>query len=199
MLNQVREVIRLDEATGQFVSIPEVPRYAWLEAIVNAITHRSYSLHGDHIRVVLFDDRVEVSSPGRLPGPVRIDNIRQTRFSRNPRISRVLADLGLVQELNEGMSRMFDEMTLAGLPEPLLRQSEAGFRLSLFNSSEAERVQISTLYEQASPGLRLVLDALFTDGRVSTSQAARLAGVSLPTARRYLQGLESTGFLVRVA
>ncbi|MBA3530085.1 MAG: putative DNA binding domain-containing protein [Propionibacteriaceae bacterium] len=83
MFNQLREVTRLDEDTGQFVTIAELPRFAWLEAIVNAVTHRSYSLQGDHVRVSLFDDRMEVASPGRLPGPVRIDNIRQTRFSRN--------------------------------------------------------------------------------------------------------------------
>ena len=75
---------------GRFTRSTIIPEFAWLEAIVNAVTHRSYSIGGDHIRVEIFDDRIEIGSPGRLPGLVRIDNLRSTRFARNPRIARAL-------------------------------------------------------------------------------------------------------------
>lgn len=199
MLNQLRHVTRLDETSGLFTTVPELPRFAWLESIVNAVTHRSYSLQGDHIRVRMFDDRVEVESPGRLPGPVRIDNIRRTRFSRNPRLSRTLADLKLVQELNEGMNRMFEEMTLSGLPEPLLTQTDAGFRVSLFNANEdVERIPeaiIASVPNRFVPALAL----LFQEGRITTGKAAEVAGVSAPTARRYLRLLDDAGWIERRA
>jgi len=199
MSNQLRQVTRLDEQTGQFVTIGELPRFAWLEAIVNAVTHRSYSLQGDHIRVSLFDDRMEVASPGRLPGPVRVDNIRQTRFSRNPKISRVLSDLRLVLELNEGRNRMFIEMEQAGLSEPILEQTDAGFKVILYNSSESERVQVRSIIDLVPPGFAPALDRLFGEGRVTTGQAAELTGFSLPSVRRHLRALETAGLLERVA
>lgn len=199
MSNQLKEVTRLDDQTGRFVTLPEVPRFAWLEAIVNAITHRSYSLQGDYVRVVLFDDRIEVDSPGRLPGPVRIDNIRNTRFSRNPRISRALSDLKLVQELNEGMNRMFDEMLQIGLPEPVLQQTEAGFKVTLFNSSDLERQRVLEIINAMPEAFAPALDLLFAQGQLTTSEAASLTGLTLPTVRRYLRLLQAEEKLERVA
>lgn len=52
---------------GRFEEIPLVPEHAWLEGIVNAVVHRSYSLAGDHVRVDVLDDRIEITSPGRFP------------------------------------------------------------------------------------------------------------------------------------
>ena len=199
MLNQLHQVTRLDEQTGRFITVPELPRFAWLEAIVNAVTHRSYSLQGDHIRVKMFDDRIEVESPGRLPGSVRIDNIRYTRFSRNPHISRALADLRLVQELNEGMNRMFEEMASAGLPEPRLQQTDAGFKVTPFNSGEAEQHQIRAIIGAVPPNFAPALDLLFAEGRITTGQVVALTDISSPTARRYLRSLADAGLIERVS
>ena len=80
--------------SGRFEATPIVPHDAWLEGLVNAIIHRSYSMAGDHIRVEIFPNRIEIESPGRFPGlpsPSRPSQI--TRFARNPRIARVCADL----------------------------------------------------------------------------------------------------------
>ena len=200
MLNQLRSLTRLDEQTGRFVTILEVPRFAWLEAIVNAVTHRSYSHQGDHVRVSIFDDRVTVESPGRLPGPVRIDNIRETRFSRNPRIARALGDLGIVKELNEGMRRIYEELLRAGLPEPRLEQSESGFRITLFNRSEDEHAFVERLRAVIPDSEFLpVLDRLLANGRLTTTEAVSLTSLSAPSVRRRLQILADEGLIERVA
>ena len=52
---QLREFQYLDE-NGVFKVIPEYPEFAWFEGIVNSLTHRNYSIMGDHIRVSLYDD-----------------------------------------------------------------------------------------------------------------------------------------------
>ncbi len=199
LTNQLREISKLDDKTGRFTTQLELPRFAWLEAIVNAAAHRSYSAQGDHIRVSLFDDRLEVESPGRLPGPVRIDNIRKTRFSRNPRISRALSDLGIVKELNEGVNRMFEEMELAGLPEPLLQQTESGFKVTLFNRSEKERGWTASMLNSIPEWFHPVTDRLVRDGQITTGQVASTGGVSQPTARRALIRLVDAGLLTHVA
>ena len=98
---------------------------------MNAVVHRSYSLGGDHVRVELFEDRLTVESPGRLPGLVRLENIRSTRFARNPRIASAMNDLGYGRELGEGVDRMFQEMELAGLPDPVFTQGPASVLVTL--------------------------------------------------------------------
>lgn len=188
----------LDGNTGRFKTEPMLPQFAWFEAIVNAVTHRSYSLHGDHIRIKWFDDRMEVESPGSLPGPVRIDNIRHTRFSRNPRIARVLADHGFVRELNEGMNRMFQEMEFAGLPSPFLELGNGVFRVALQTAVDLREWEKLVL-EQVPSSMFEVLQSLISGGSVTSTQASLLTGLSLPTTRRHLQQLERAGLLQRVS
>ena len=91
---------------GKFQTVPEYPEFAWFEGLVNAVTHRDYSFRGDYIRISMFDDRMEIISPGALPNIVTLDNMRTTRYSRNPRIARTLVEFGWVRELNEGVQRI---------------------------------------------------------------------------------------------
>lgn len=62
--------------------------------------------------------RMLIQSPGKLPGAVTLDNIRNHRFSRNPTIARVFSAFDWVRELNEGVDKIFQEMDEAGLPAP---------------------------------------------------------------------------------
>ena len=118
--------------SGRFEATPIVPRAAWLEGLVNAIIHRSYSMAGDHVRIEIFTDRIEIESPGRFPGlPSPARPSQMTRFARNPRIARVCADLRIGEELGEGIKRIFDEMRFAGLAEPVYKQTNASVRLIL--------------------------------------------------------------------
>ena len=57
-----------------------------------------------------YDDRLEISSPGKLPNIVDLNNMKYTRYSRNPIIARILFELGWVKELNEGVKRIYEEM-----------------------------------------------------------------------------------------
>ena len=117
---------------GKFGWFEVIPEEVWLEAIVNAVIHRSYSNSGDHIRVSVFSDRVEVSSPGRFPGitaPDDLTNVR--RFARNPRLARVMAELSYGQEFGEGLRRMVEVMEAAGRPRPTVVQDPGGVVLTL--------------------------------------------------------------------
>lgn len=72
---------------GQFVTLPEYPEFAWFEGMINAIVHRRYDNQGDHIRIKMFDDRLEIHSPGALPASVTLENIKEERYSRNPKLA----------------------------------------------------------------------------------------------------------------
>ncbi len=178
---------------GRFSRESHIPQPAWLEAIVNAVIHRSYAMGGDHTRVEVFDDRIEVESPGRLPGLVRVDTIRTTRFARNPRIARAMADLGFGRELGEGVDRMYAEMERAGLPEPVFVQTAASLRVTLLDDPAGARMLAAL-----PPGSERFVEHLIRTGRVTTSEAVSLLGVSRPTAIAYLRRLEAGGFIEAV-
>lgn len=103
---------------ARFVTEPEYPEFAWKELIVNAVAHRDYSIRGTDIQIKMFDDRLTVESPGTLPGIVRLNNMRQVHFSRNPKIAQFLHEYEYVQEFGEGVDRLYEEMEAAGLPQP---------------------------------------------------------------------------------
>ena len=80
---------------------------------------------GTDIHIKMFDDKIIVESPGGLPGLVRLNNIRNTHFSRNPKIAEFLKIYHYVKEFGEGVDRMCFEMSKIGLPEP--EYSSIGF------------------------------------------------------------------------
>jgi ATP-dependent DNA helicase RecG len=90
------------------------------------------------VEVFIFDDRLEVVSPGRLPGSVRVHNIRDEHFARNPRVARALADLGLVGDVGEGVDRMYEEMANADLPPPEFEDRGSSVRVTLRRAAVAE-------------------------------------------------------------
>lgn len=181
--------------SGLFEARPIVPREAWLEGVVNAAIHRSYSLSGDHIRVEIYTDRVEIESPGRFPGlanpalPLEIP-----RFARNPRIARVCADLRIGQELGEGIKRMFDEMRIVGLRDPAYRQTAGSVRLTLAALPRLPATQAARLPK----GSQQILDALRTAGvaGLGSGEVAEAAGLSRPAANARLKALREEGLIV---
>ena len=81
--------------------------------------------------VKIFDNHYVVESPGILPGMVRIDNIRQMHFSRNPKIVEFMRGYKLVKEFGEGVDRMFREMAEVGSPAPEYKQVEFMVKVKL--------------------------------------------------------------------
>ena len=176
---------------GSFEDVPLVPEDAWLEGIVNAAVHRSYSMVGDHIRVEIFDDRIEISSPGRFPGLVDLsDPLQAMRFARNPRIARVCADLSLGQELGEGIRRMFEEMRQAGLTDPVYRQTSGSVELQLL----AEPID-RKLEERLPEHARAISRTLRSEGRMSTGDLMNALAVSRPVVQRELNMLKDAGLV----
>lgn len=198
MLLQARDVIRDLEPSrralgsgGTFEPVGLIPSDAWLEGLVNAVVHRSYSIAGDHIRVEIFDDRIEITSPGRFPGLVRLEDPEgAVRFARNPRIARVCADLNFGQELGEGIRRMFEEMRLAGLSDPLYNQTPGSVRLAL-SSTPVDRKLEARLPHGSRELLRLIHEA----GRLGTGDLADAVDLSRPAVLKRLKTLEQAGLV----
>jgi ATP-dependent DNA helicase RecG len=171
---------------GRFGPVGLIPRDAWLEGLVNAVVHRSYSLAGDHIRVDIFDDRLEIESPGRFPGVVDLnDPKRITRFARNPRIARVCSDLRFGVERGEGIRRIFEEMRLAGLADPDYTQTSGSVRLTLTTMAVDRELE-----SRLPPGGRELIRAVREAERPSTGELVAATGLSRPAVLLRLRALE---------
>ncbi|MFQ5854282.1 MAG: ATP-binding protein [Anaerolineae bacterium] len=182
----------------------EYPLDAVREAVVNAVAHRDYSITGDQIRVFMFADRIEVYSPGRLPGPVTVDNIVDERFSRNESIVQVLADLGFIERLGYGIDRMIWLMQQEDLPEPVFQETANGFRVTLYGHGQRlittdtiDRSRWAHLH--LNPRQEKALEYLAEHGRITNSEYQDLApDVSAETIRRDLADLVERGLLLRI-
>jgi ATP-dependent DNA helicase RecG len=132
LVDNLRKGVQLSEQMARTEQM-EYPLKAVRELVVNAVAHRDYSIQGDGIRLYLFSDRLEITSPGGLPGPVTIDNIVDERFSRNSTIVQVLSDMGYIERLGYGVDRVLALMREMNLPEPEFAETAGGFRVTLFN------------------------------------------------------------------
>ncbi|MCR5736871.1 MAG: putative DNA binding domain-containing protein [Eubacterium sp.] len=123
---QIKEKTYLG-SDGRFVTEEEYPKFVRQEIIVNAVTHRDYNIRGTDIQIKMFDDRIVVESPGRLPGLVKPTNIRTTHFSRNPKIAEFCKAYKYVKEFGEGVDRIYRELEKEGLPVPEFWQQDFMF------------------------------------------------------------------------
>jgi len=106
-----------------------LPRKVVREAIVNAVTHRDYSL-GAKVRVFQFDDRLEVMSPGGLPNSVTVEKVKVSySIHRNPLIAKFMENLRYVDGLGRGIPMVFRTMRGLGAPAPEIHADESQVRL----------------------------------------------------------------------
>jgi len=101
------------------VGLWEIPEIALQEAVVNALVHRDYFIDSS-IRIFIFDDRVEIISPGKLPNTVTVDNIKQgIQIARNPILLSFVPKLRIpYRGIGSGIKRMIAECKSAGIKEP---------------------------------------------------------------------------------
>ena len=202
---QLREFTMLDIKSGKFRIVPEYPEFAWQEGIVNAVTHREYAMSGSFIKVSMYDDRLEIESPGRLPNIVTLENIKETRYSRNPRISRVLTEFGWVRELNEGVNRIYNDMKNFFLDEPLYKETDHSLKLVLKNNIVMRHMR-QKLHSQENLGLDIwnsldgteqsLLTYMINRGAASRAELSTYTGRSDRTILNRLKNLQEMGLVV---
>lgn len=129
------------------------PSEALKEILVNAVIHRDYSLNDD-IHVRIFDNRVEVQSPGRLPGYMNICNIYDERFSRNPNVVRMLHNLPdpVNHDIGEGLDTAKNELKKAGLVDPVFQEKENAFMVTIRHQKLASVEDVILQYFSDNPG-----------------------------------------------
>jgi len=192
---------------GKFVTTPEYPRHAWLEALVNACVHRSYSFSGTEVTVKFFPDRLEIESPGGFVPPVNEKTIYAARAARNVHLMDALRYLGYVQMAREGTRRIRESMLQWNLPAPSFAQEAIHgviVRVVLQNDHETRKRstnrEVAAFYGaevwKALPEHELkILSHVFNNRTIQVSEAARLTGRTWATSKKDLTKLVDRGFL----
>lgn len=175
----------------------EYPQFAVREALVNAICHRDYRLRGRRIEVRMFSDRLEVISPGGLPGFITVENIKDEHFSRNPRLVNGLFQWGYIEELGLGIDRMMEVMEQAGHQPPKFDARPYSFAVTLHNERKKPKPPEwtrNTNHRQAR-----ALQYIRESGSITNREYRTLIqGVSAETLRLDLADMVEKGILIKV-
>ena len=168
-----------------------VPPVAVREALVNAVAHADYSQRGTPTRVAIFDDRLEVESPGLLPFGITLDDLpRGVSKLRNRVVGRVFHELRLVEQWGSGVQRMIAACRDSGLAAPVWEEIGSRLRVTI----RTEPVGEATI----DPTDRAILDALDSaDGR-RTRELAEAIGLSSRATRSRLAKLVERGLVVEI-
>ena len=129
------------------VDYPEYPIEAVREIILNAVIHRDWSLTGQQIRIFMFDNRIEVHSPGKLMPGISVEQLRKGESRsvlRNPAIVEVFKDLGFIEKLGSGIPRVLRLLKEHGLEKPEFSESELEFTVTLYGPGGEESMESET-------------------------------------------------------
>lgn len=202
-----RDYYFLDIEEGKFKKVTEYPEEAWLEGIVNALCHRSYNVQGNSIYIKHFDNRLEIKNSGPLPAQVTIKNIKTERFARNPRIARVLEDMGYVRQLNEGVSRIYESMEKSMLSTPEYEVRNDSVYLTLRNkiSNHSKAIHNDVILKIEDNWLtynstqKSILSCLFINQKATKEQLSKFCAAHTNTIGRYLTQFMEEGIIDRIS
>lgn len=141
----LRNIHMSSEINGLYrTDIYELPTDCIREMICNAVVHRSY-LHPSNIQVAVYDDRVEVTSPGMLFGSLRLKDIREgISIPRNRALVYAFTYMNVMEHWGSGIPRIIRRCRELGLQEPELTEIAGSFRINLFRFSDKTRIGKST-------------------------------------------------------
>lgn len=162
------------------------PEAIW-EVFVNAIIHRDYSI-SDDVHVTIFNDRIEISSPGKLPGYVRVDNILDARFSRNSKLVRCLNRYRDApnKDMGEGLNTAFQKMKEWKLKPPIITE-------------EGNYIKVVIRHAPLALPTEAIMNFLDTEPEITNAQARHLTGIKSENAvKKEFYKLRDQGVIERV-
>ncbi|MCQ2412346.1 MAG: putative DNA binding domain-containing protein [Sphaerochaetaceae bacterium] len=194
--------------SGQLrVETPEIPDSVLRELVVNAVVHRSY-LSWQASYIAIYSDRIEVITPGGLPGRLTVEKVKQG-FSkiRNRTLARVFMHLNLMDGYGMGIPAMIADLKKNGMREPLIEELEDSLRITIYRKGlydEASSNDFSMaceskcLYMTSKDYAKVILQFIDASPEITTSELSQKTGLSLSTIKREVSKLQSSGALVRI-
>lgn len=182
----------------------ELPTEAIREAIVNATTHRNF-LDRACVQVAVYDDRVEITSPGMLYGGLTIEQIKEGGSKiRNRCIAEVFGRMKIIESWGTGIKRMFSSCKAYGIREPELLEVGDSFRVNLYRPSYDEVHQSSPKSSPKSSLKNLnatqqkIADMILENPKVTQVDMAEKLDISTRAVKKSIKDLTEKGILERI-
>lgn len=175
----------------------EYPEKAIREALVNAVCHRDYSRKGADIKFAIFDDRIEITSPGLLPSSITLGDLgKGVSEHRNKIIGRTFNELGLIEGFGTGVFRMRKYCREWGIVDPEFRE-DSGFFKTIFhkNMMEEEKLTSHGLIE-LDEDERKILTYIEEKGKANTKELESIVNKSKSTVKRKVKQLVEKKYLI---
>ena len=172
----------------------QYPPDAVREAIVNAICHRDYQSTAN-VQVRVFDDRIEVWNPGRLPEGWTVEKLKEKHESKpfNPLIARQFFNVKLIEEWGTGTNEMVEECVKWGIPEPEFEQTPTSlivvFRKDILCPEYLEKLELNERQLFA-------IEYVKKHGKITNKEHREQFGITRVTAYHDLSGLVDKNVLV---
>lgn len=168
------------------------PSPALREIITNAVIHRDYSrASSESIMCRIFDDRLEVESPGLLPLGVRVENLGSVQNTRNPLIARLLFDMNYFDEWGQGINRIRSACKENGNPPPQFHEGDCTFKVTIYAPPRQLRYPLKERQ-------KLLVDHLTREGEIRSSTYQSLTGISSAQAAKDFQHFLNERILIRL-
>jgi ATP-dependent DNA helicase RecG len=195
VLRNIRKSIRLVSGEVQRMEKYEYPPDAIREAIVNAIAHRDYE-SPSKVQVRIFDNRIEVWNPGKLPDEITIDDLRREHISvpHNPLLFKQLLWVKYVEDVGGGTLDMINQCKEWVIPEPMFEHVSGAFVVTFRLPAAAEDLEKMGLNERQIRAMNYIVKK----GSISNKEYISLNNVSRKTATTDLKRLVSDGLLIRI-
>lgn len=180
----------------------EIPIVALREAIINSLAHRDYENRGTSTGLAIYDDRVEIENPGRLPHELSPETILQSHdsFPYNPIIAQALYKMTYLENWGSGIRRIADSCREAGVEEPTYTNGK-GFVTVCFKRPSYKGTQTSDQTSGQTSGQTLmdaILNELRKNPKISSKQISKILSKSPTTIKKYISILKETGKIVRI-
>lgn len=170
----------------------EVPEEAIREIILNAIVHRNYHINGPS-KIAIYDNRIEIFSPGIFPGPIDIQNLQKgLTYIRNNVICKVFREAGYIEKLGSGFQTLFFSYEKAKLSKPQIIEGENYIKCILPRRNFKARDTIDLNEEQQ------IMNLFEMTEEISISDVMKTFHLSRATAGRRLAKLIARGLLVQI-
>ena len=161
---------------AKFSATVMYPELACREALINAIAHRDFSAEGRGVEIYVYEDRMDVVNPGGLLSTIQLDELialKGVHQSRNALVARVLREIGFMQELGEGMRRIFDLMSNSDLKQPVISSVDNTFTISLMHEtiySQKQKIWLQQFEEFELSREQMAVIAMGAEGRLIATQ-----------------------------
>lgn len=179
--------------------------------IINAVMNCSF-LQNSHIQVAVYDDRLEITSPGGLMPGVTLEKMKEGYSKmRNRALAHAFSYMNLIEAWGSGIPKLMKSMKEYGLLEPEFIDMEIGFRINLYRMKEAEYVNFqqekniaqtnqATNQEEILPGKeeRLLVQIMRENPMITQKEMSRQLDWSLGKVKYYITKLKNDQILKRV-